>query len=452
MKTVRTAKSHLAAGGTSSRALTEESLARATDPQGQGKVVFTKLFAEEARSVAEAVDKMLAAGTDLSGLCGLPISVKDLFDVRNDVTTAGAVALRQFPSASADATVIARLKRAGAVILGKTNMTEFAYSGVGINRHYGTPVNPYDSRARLIPGGSSSGGAVSVADGMVLAAIVSDTGGSARIPAALCGLTGFKPTQKRIPLDGVFPLSPSLDSIGTIARTVDCCAIVDNVLAAGEPGELTPPKLSAQTFTVPQNYVLDGLDSHVVKTFDSALQKLSSAGATIVEARLPELDEIASANAKGGFPAAESFAFHRRLGADFGAYDPLVLERILAGQSMTAAEYLDLREARVSLISRFRTAYARIDWILCPTVPIVAPPIRRLQSDPEEYRRVNRLLLRNPSIANFLDQCRLTLPCHEPGGAPVGLMHIGPSGQDRSLLSIGRATETVLFPKAYTVN
>jgi aspartyl-tRNA(Asn)/glutamyl-tRNA(Gln) amidotransferase subunit A len=448
METVRTAKLHLTAGGTSSRALTEASLARATDPHGQGKLVFTRLFVEQARSAAEAVDKMFAAGIDLSALAGLPISVKDLFDIRNEVTTAGAAALRQFPPAPADATAIVRLKRAGAVILGKTNMTEFAYSGVGINQNYGTPANPYDSQARLIPGGSSSGGAISVAEGMALAAVVSDTGGSARIPAALCGLTGFKPTQKRIPLDGVFPLSPSLDSIGTIAQTVDCCAIVDEVLAAGEPEELTPPKLSTLTFTVPQNYVLDGLDAHVAQAFDLALEKLSAAGATIEEARFPEFDEIALVNAKGGFAAAESFAFHKRLRADFGAYDPLVLERILAGQSITAAEYLDLREARVSIISRFRIAHPRADWILCPTVPIVAPPIERLQSDPEEYRRVNRLLLRNPSIANFLDLCSLTLPCHQSGEAPVGLMLIGRTGQDRSLLSTGLAIEAILLPKA----
>lgn len=448
METVKTAKSLLAAGVTSSRALTEESLARATDTGDQGKFVFTKVFAEEAKSVAEAVDKMLADGIHLSPLAGLPISIKDLFDLRNDVTLAGSIALKQFPAASADATAIARLKRAGAVIVGRTNMTEFAYSGVGINPHYGTPANPYNSHLGLIPGGSSSGGAVSVANGTVVGAIVSDTGGSARIPAALCGLTGFKPTQNRIPLDGVFPLSPSLDSVGTIAQTVDCCAIIDDVLTAGVPEELASAQLSAVTFTVPQNYVLDGLDSQVAKSFDLALQRLSSRGATIVEASFPELDEIASVNAKGGFAAAESFAFHRRLGASFRAYDPLVLERILAGQNVTAADYLDLQEARVRIISRFRTAYPNADWILCPTTPILAPPIQKLEADLDEYRRVNRLLLRNPSIANFLDLCSLSIPCHQPGEAPVGLMLIGRSGRDRSLLSIGLAAQAALFPTA----
>jgi aspartyl-tRNA(Asn)/glutamyl-tRNA(Gln) amidotransferase subunit A len=448
METIKAAKSKLNAGLTSSLRLTEESLARATDSAGQGKLAFTKLFPQQARLTAGAVDKMLAAGVDLGPLAGLPISVKDLFDMRDDTTTAGSIALKRFPVASADATVITRVKRAGGVILGKTNMTEFAYSGVGLNPHYGTPVNPYDEQVRRIPGGSSSGGAVSVARGMVFAAIVSDTGGSARIPAALCGVTGFKPSQKRIPLDGTFPLSPSLDSVGTIAQTVECCAMVDAVLAGGQHGELGLSQLSAQRFLVPQNYVLDGVDAHVAKTFEQSLKNLSAAGATIVEVRFPEFDEIASLNAKGGFAAPESFSFHNRLGADFATYDPLVLERIMVGQATTAAEYLDLCAARISMKSRFRLAHPTTDWILCPTVPIIAPPIEQLQGNAQEFRRVNRLLLRNPSLANFLDLCSLSIPCQRQGEAPVGLMLFGAEGRDHSLLSVGLAIENALFPRA----
>jgi aspartyl-tRNA(Asn)/glutamyl-tRNA(Gln) amidotransferase subunit A len=399
--------------------------------------------------MAEAADRLRAAGVNLGPLSGLPISVKDLFDVRGDITTAGSTVLRQAVPATSDATVVARLKRAGAVIVGKTNMTEFAYSGVGINPHYGTPANPYDRGSRLIPGGSSSGAAVSVSDGTALAAIGSDTGGSARIPAALCGITGFKPTQNRIPLNGVFPLSSSLDSVGAMAPTVECCAIVDAVLSAEPLEELKPTDLRTVTLTVPRNYVFDHLDDQVGQAFHSALGKLSAVGATITHENFPEFEEIGQLNAKGGLSAVESFAFHRRLGADFSAYDPRVLERILAGQNVTAAEYLDLREARIRMIARFQAAHPSTQWILCPTVPMVAPPIERLQTDADEFRRVNRLLLRNPSIANFLDGCALSIPCHEPGSAPVGLMLIGSTGADRALLSTGLAVETALFPNRH---
>jgi aspartyl-tRNA(Asn)/glutamyl-tRNA(Gln) amidotransferase subunit A len=337
------------------------------------------------------------------------------------------------------------LRRAGAVIIGKTNMTEFAYSGVGINPHYGTPANPYNRVARLIPGGSSSGAAVSVSDGMALAAIGSDTGGSCRIPAALCGLTGFKPTQRRIPLSGVFPLSPSLDSVGVIARTVQCCAVVDGVLAADPIDDLNPAELPSLTFTVPQNYMFDHVDSQVSEAFDTSLRKLSSAGARIVEERFPEFEEIAALNSQGGLSAVESYAFHRRLSSNFASYDPLVLERIMAGQNVTAADYLDLCDARARMFMEFRKAHPHADWILCPTVLFVAPPIEQLR-DPEEFRRVNRLLLRNPNIANFLDACSLSLPCHEAGAAPVGLMLIGRTGQDRGLLAVGRAVEAAIRP------
>jgi len=444
VETIRSAQARLASGATTSFRLAEEAIERATDADGQGRLVFTRLFAEQAKSMAEAADRFLEAGVELSAIAGLPISIKDLFDVRNQATTAGSAVLREAEPAAADACVVARLKRAGAVIVGKTNMTEFAYSGVGINPHFGTPANPHDRANRLIPGGSSSGAAVSVTDGMALAAIGSDTGGSARIPAALCGVTGFKPTQRRIPLEGVFPLSTSLDSVGTIARTVECCALVDAVLAAEPRDETKALSPRGLTLTVPRNYVFDGLDAHVAKTFEAALGRLSEAGATITEEHFPEFEEIAQLNSQGGLTAPEAFAFHRRSGANFSGYDPLVLERILAGQSITAAEYVDLREARSRMIVRFQAAHSNAPWIVCPTVPIAAPPIDRLKNDADEFRRVNRLLLRNPSLVNFLDGCALSIPCQGPGEAPVGLMLMGWTGTDRALLSAGLAIEMVL--------
>jgi aspartyl-tRNA(Asn)/glutamyl-tRNA(Gln) amidotransferase subunit A len=424
-----------------SRELVEKALARASDPEGEGRLVFTRLDAGRARRTAEAVDALRAAGVDLSPIAGLPISVKDLFDIQGEVTTAGSVALRNSPAAAADAPVIGRLKRAGAVIVGRTNMTEFAFSGVGINPHYGTPANPYERKRRLLPGGSSSGAAVSVTDGMAMAAVGTDTGGSVRIPAALCGLTGFKPTQSRIPLEGVFPLSTTLDSVGTIAPTVASCSTVYAVLAGDRPWDPQPANLASEVFAVPRNYLLEDLDPQVARSFESALSRLSRAGAKVVEVALPELAGIAVVNAKGGFAAAESYSFHRRLGTAFDACDPRVRERILRGQAITAADYLDMVEARTAIIRSFEQAHAALDVILCPTVPIVAPEIRALEERAEEFRRVNLLLLRNPTVANFLDRCALSVPCHRPGEAPVGLMLIGRHLKDRKLLSIGLAVE-----------
>ncbi len=425
-----------------SRTRVEESIARATAPDGEGKFVFTRLDPEGARRAADAVDARRAA--DLSPVAGLLISVKDLFDVAGEVTTAGSTALRQHPPATADAVAVARLKLAGAVIMGRTNMTEFAYSGVGLNPHYGTPANPYQRELRRIPGGSSSGAAVSVTDGMAQAAIGSDTGGSVRIPAALCGLVGFKPTQRRIPLEGVFPLSPTLDSVGTMARTVACCAALDAVLSEEPTGDPAPADLRPVQFAVPQNYFLDHLDPTVARAFEAALSTLSRAGARIVEVTMPEIDEIQTINAKGGFAAAESYAFHRRLGTDFEKYDPFVRERILRGQGIGEADYLDMVRARAAAIRRFDTAHLGLDYILCPTVPIVAPEISRLEQDVEEYKRVNLLLLRNPSIVNFLDRCAVSLPCHRNEEAPAGLMLIGRRLQDHALLAVALAVERAL--------
>src|SRR6266404_4067777 len=219
------------AGGTSSRSLVEECLARIADPAGEGRRVFLKIHADTARAAADAYDALRRHGAAPSLFAGIPISVKDLFDVAGDVTTAGSVALRHAPPATRDATAITRLRAAGFIPIGRTNMTEFAFSGLGINPHYDTPRNPYDRKTGRIPGGSSSGAAVSVTDSMAFGAVGTDTGGSCRIPAALCGLVSFKPTAKRIPLGGVLPLSSSLDSIGPLAASVVCCAALDAVLA-----------------------------------------------------------------------------------------------------------------------------------------------------------------------------------------------------------------------------
>jgi aspartyl-tRNA(Asn)/glutamyl-tRNA(Gln) amidotransferase subunit A len=441
----------LARNECSSRDLIDDALRRISDPDGEGQKTFTLVFGESARLHAEAIDKLGAAGAELPPLAGLPISLKDLFDVRGEVTTAGSPSLRNSPRAKSDATVVSRLKRAGAVIIGRTNMTEFAYSAIGLNPHLGTPANPYRRQDRRIPGGSSSGAAISVSDGMAWAAIGSDTGGSVRIPAALCGLTGFKPTQSRVPLGGVFPLSPTLDSIGPIARTVKCCIIVDAALSGTELQIPSAADLRRAKFILPRNYLLDGLEKEVGGAFERAISKLSGAGAEIVEKPLPEFERIREINSTGGFSGAEAYAFHRRLGLNQANYDPLVLERIQRGKAMSAADYLDMHESRAAIITEMNRQTAGFDAVLSPTLPIVATKIVDVAESADEYRRVNMLLLRNASVVNFLDGCALSIPCHADGEAPVGLMVAGPRMGDAALLSIGLAVEQVVAPHSARV-
>jgi aspartyl-tRNA(Asn)/glutamyl-tRNA(Gln) amidotransferase subunit A len=434
----------LAEGRSTSRKLVEEALERAADPSGEGSRVFTRLHRDAARAQAEASDKLRAAGIVASPLAGIPVSIKDLFDVAGETTTAGSVVLKGRPAAQRDAAVVQRLRAAGAVIVGKTNMTEFAYSGVGLNPHYGTPRNCWDRATGRIPGGSSSGAAISVTDSMSTVAIGTDTGGSVRIPAALNGLVGFKPTARRVPLDGAFPLSIHLDSIGPLARSVASCALVDAVMAGEEPAVPVPIPLDGLRLAVPRNYVLDDLESAVARRFDSALKQLSDAGARIFEMSFPELGELASIQASGHFSAAETYARLRDVIAEApDKFDQRVLTRIRLGAKMSAADYIGLFAARSSLIARAAAVTAPFDALAMPAVPVTAPAIASLADD-AEYVRINLLLLRNTSIGNFLDRCAITQPCHEAGEAPVGLMLIGEHMSDRRLLAIALSCEPVL--------
>ena len=431
----------LARGELRSSDLVNSCLDAIADPTGEGSRTFTRVFSDSARSQAKQFDNQRAAGA----LAGLPISVKDLFDVAGEPTTAGSVVLAQAPPAKADAVAVARLRAAGAIVIGRTNMTEFAFSGLGVNPHYGTPSNPYDRASRRIPGGSSSGAAVSVTDGMAYAALGSDTGGSVRIPAALCGLTGFKPTARRIPLDGALPLSSTLDSIGSLAPTVACCARIDAVLAGLTQQPIRPVEVRNLRLAVLQGYVLDGLNTQVATAFSSALSLLSRCGAHVEDVTFKSLDEIPLANQKGGFAAAEAYSWHRSLlEAHASQYDPRVASRILRGMEMTAADCTELSEARRRIIAEADHAFAAYDAILLPTVPCFAPRIADLEATDAGYFAANTMILRNPSVINFLDGCALSVPCHVPGQAPVGLMIAGLAMRDQSILSIGAAIESVL--------
>ena len=432
----------LAAGRTTSRTLVEAALERIADPAGEGERTFIKVYADGAREAADAQDRLRRAGYVASPLAGLPVSIKDLFDVKGEVTLAGSKALDDREPAERDAPPVARLRAAGAVLIGRTNMTEFAFSGLGINPHYGTPGNPYD-RA-LIPGGSSSGAAVSVADGEAVVAIGSDTGGSVRIPAALCGLAGFKPTQFRISRDGAIPLSWTLDSIGPLANSIACCAIADAVMA-GEPAEAPAPMpVGGLRLGVPQTYVLDNLSDAVASAFSAACAALSRAGAQLRDLPLTELAELPRINAGGGFAPIEAYAWHKPLIERRGnEYDPRVRTRMERDAAMSAVDYIDLVAARKDLIARVAAHTAGFDALLMPTVAITAPPIAACARD-EDYRRLNAMILRNPSVINFLDRCAATVPIQPPGTPPVGLMIVGEHGGDRRLLGVARGIEAAL--------
>ncbi|MBL8339584.1 MAG: amidase [Rhodoferax sp.] len=380
-------------------------------------------------------------------LAGLAVTVKDLFDVAGQTTAAGSRVLADAAPAAQDCPAVARLRAAGGVITGRTHMVEFAFSGVGINPHLGTPANAASRDVPLIPGGSSSGAAVSVATGAAFVGLGSDTGGSIRIPAALNGIVGFKSTARLVPTQGAIPLSTTLDTACALTRSVEDAMLVHEVLAARPVVRSTAP-LSAYRLAVVKRLLLDDLEPAVARAFERTLATLRRHGAQIVERDLPELDALAGINATGGFSAAESFAWHRRLLAEHGdAYDPRVALRIRRGATMGAAEYVDLLRARADWITRMQTRLAAWDALLCPTVPIVAPPIALLAPGAERdeaFFRVNGLLLRNTSMVNMLDGCAISIPCHTPDELPVGLMVWQGPMRDDGVLNVARQIESAL--------
>lgn len=434
----------LADGTTTSRALIEDSLARIADPAGEGARTFIKVHAEQARAMADAADGLRAHGRSPGRYAGIPIALKDLFDIAGEPTPGGSAILADAPEAKANAPVVARMLAAGFIPVGRVNMTEFAFSGLGINPHYGTPTSPWDRASKRIPGGSSSGTAVAVADGMAAAGLGTDTGGSCRIPAAFCGIVGYKPTARRVPITGVLPLAPSLDSVGPLAASVACCAEIDAILAGENPQAPSAANLHGMRFAVPQNTVLDGMDETVAATFEKALSTLSAAGARIEKIHFADFADLSAVNAKGGFAASEAYAWHRHLLATRGSgYDPRIRVRIGRGEHMSAADYIDVLNARARLIASFDRATAPYDCLLMPTVPIVAPRIADLD-DERAYNSKNMLILRNTALGNFFDRCAISVPCHRPGDAPVGLMLMGETMGDARLFSIAAAVETAL--------
>ncbi len=440
--TIRELAAGLAAGRLTSVALTHEMLARAEAHRAEGGHAYVSLDGEQALREARASDALRAAGVVASPLAGIPISIKDLFDMRGQVSSAASLALADSAPATGDAGAVARLRAAGAVLLGRTNMSEFAFSGLGLNPHHGTPRNPHD--ATRVAGGSTSGGAVTVALDMAAGALGTDTGGSIRIPSAFCGLTGFKPTAATVSLAGTVPLSRSLDSAGPIANSVDCCAILHAALS-GQEHALPAPSLKGLRFGHTPDFVGAGVEQQVQQAFDAALDRLRAAGALVQQFDFPELLQLPAINGGGGLVAAEAWHWHRELLAARGAqYDQRVAARIRRGQQQGAAEYIDLLDARAHLRLIAHKRLAPYDAWLMPSVAIVAPEVAPLEADDTAFFATNGLVLRNASVINFLDGCALSLPCHAAGALPVGLGICGLAGSDTRILSIGRAVEALL--------
>jgi aspartyl-tRNA(Asn)/glutamyl-tRNA(Gln) amidotransferase subunit A len=444
MPTVASLAADLAAGRTTSRGLVEQALARIADAAGEGARAFLKVYAETARAEAELADRLRAAGVVRSPVDGLPISVKDLFDVGGDVTRAGSRVLADASPAAADAPAVARLRAAGAIIVGRTNMVEFAFGGVGLNPHYGTPRNPWDRATGRIPGGSSSGAAVAQADGMCVMGLGSDTRGSVRIPAALCGIAGFKPTARRVPRGGAFPLSYTLDSIGPLATSIACCAAYDAILAGEAPTPLPELAPRGLRLMLPRSIALEDLDEDVSRAFTAALSALSGAGAMVAEVPMPGFDRQDEYFRGGGFAGAEAAAIHRPWSRRLAEYDPRVGKRVTLGNDIPAPELVALGRLRAAFIAEVTAAAAPFDAIVMPTTPCVAPTIAETGATDEAYFRWNARLLRNPGLINFLDGCAATLPCHRHGAAPVGLMVCGLAGSDRRTLAVAAAIERVV--------
>lgn len=444
MATIEALSRELEEGRITARELVEQSLDRIADPAGEGATTFLTVHGVTARAAADYIDELRKAGRQPSRFAGIPMSVKDLFDEAGEVTRAGSVILADAAPASVDAPAVRRLKALGFVSVGRTNMTEFAYSGLGLNGHYGQPRSVWDRETGRIPGGSSSGAGVSVSDGMAALALGTDTGGSCRIPAAFNGVVGYKPSSGRVPTAGVFPLSQSFDSVGPLANSVACCATADGIMAGDWDGHLEPRDPATLRLGILRSVVLDDLEPEVAASFDAALARLSKAGVAFIDVAMPELAELPRINAGGGIVAAEAYAVHRDTIASDGArYDQRVMTRIFAGSALTAAQLIETRRRRAEVTAASERLYGGLDALVLPTTPNLPPPVAALD-DYNEYVRINLRCLRNTFIGNFLDACAISLPCQPAGEPPVGLMLMAPHGHDRRLFAAAAGVEAVL--------
>jgi len=418
----------------------EKCLSCIADPNGEGARACLTVYADAARAAADAADARAHFEMRLGSLDGAIVTIKDSFDVAGEVTRAGSKTLADLGlRATADAPVVRRLREAGAIVVAKTNMTEFAYNGIGINPHFGTPRNPTD-RAR-VPGGSSSGGAVAVADDFCEIAIGTDTGGSTRIPAALCGIVGFKPSRQRIPTEGLFPLSYTLDSIGPMARSVEDCARADAIMAGEKQISVNPAPIVGLRLGILEGFPVQDLDATVGSRFSWAIDCLSKAGARITHEDIALIDVMSDVNRRGGITPPEAFSILRKhLAGTVVNVDEDARRRIERRGQMLAADYIQILRERLELVKAMDQQLVDLDALVMPTVPIVAPRLEEVEAR-DGFSSRNAALMRTTIIANFFDMCAISLPLPRDGGLPVGLMLAGPNGEDRKLLRIAAAIE-----------
>lgn len=417
----------------------EETLSRLEDRKETERTYVT-LYPQTARAEADAADARLREGRTIGPLDGRIVSIKDLLDVAGEPTLAGSIIRRSNPAATADAPVVRRLREAGAVIIGKTHMTEFAFTAVGLNPHYPVPGNATDES--LIPGGSSSGAAVSAAEGTCDIAIGSDTGGSIRIPAALNGLVGFKPTASRIPLDGAFPLAPSLDSVGPLAASVADCALADAIMAGEQPEPLVAKPLKALKVGVPRGRLFEDMEPEIAAAFEAHLARLADAGAELADCSIDDLlESLAEATRIGSIAGIEASRIHADwLDDDQTPVDARVTTTLKRRRLVSDTDLATLLETRKGLAQAMDARIAPFDVLALPTSPIFAASIASVSSDEDTYRRVEDLLLRNNQVANQFDLTAITLPM--PGlTRPAGFMLFSRNGTDKALLQIAASVE-----------
>jgi aspartyl-tRNA(Asn)/glutamyl-tRNA(Gln) amidotransferase subunit A len=434
----------LAAGAADPVALAEHCLAKiAADPEP----VFITVTNERALAEARAAWARLRAGRPLSALDGVPIAWKDLVDIAGTPTTAASAIYRDSPVKNADAPVASLAAASGMVCLGKVNLTEFAYSGLGLNPHFGTPANAHGRSNRRAPGGSSSGSAVAVASGLVPVAIGTDTGGSIRVPASFNGLVGYKATYGRIDKTGVFDLAPSLDSVGPFTRTVEDCIVVEMVLRGAVTSGVRRQSLAGVRLVVPTGVFTEEVDAPVAASFAAALAALEAAGAVIERRRVAPLERFLELTAThGSLVAAEAYRTHHRLidVPDALRIDRRVTARILGGKRLSGFDVLTLSAARTELAAELRDLMGD-GLLVMPTTPHVAPAIAPLEADDDLFHAVNLRTLRNTMPANFLGMCSLALPSGwDPDGMPTSFMTMAPGGADERLLGLGLEIEGVL--------
>lgn len=414
----------------------------------EDQAIFTRVTPERAFSEARAAAQRLREGRPASVLDGVPIAWKDLFDLEGMPTTAGSRVFENAPPAAADAPVVSRLKRAGMICVGRVNMTEFAFSGIGLNPHYGTPRNPHGRGEARVPGGSSSGSAVVVARGLAPAAIGTDTGGSVRIPAAFNGIIGYKASSGRYPMDGVFPLSETLDTLGVFARNVADAIVIDAAMCGLLAPAVRSASLEELRILAPTNVVLDDCEPAVARNFEAALTRLARAGATIERGPMPIFDDILALSARHGtIVAAEAYALHKTRveGPDADRIDRRIVKRVRLAHTMPMVDYIAIIQARSRLIEQARRLLAGRCLVAMPTVPHAAPSIAALEADDELFFRMNAKTLRNTMLGNFLGWCGVSLPTGtDDVGLPTALLLSGAPGMDEQLLALSLAAEAII--------